>query len=231
MKSYLDRLFHRKDFRMWLFISGAILSAIFFEEVADDVFSDPVEGDFESKHFDHAIYQFFVQFKSPKLTQVMIDFTALGSVSVNFVLLIVLISVLFTYRDRKGIAYLAIVAMGAAGWPLILKELFSRPRPDIVQHLVNVNDLSFPSGHSFGATSIYMGLAFFAAKYAVSWRHEIFFYCLGLMLIALVGISRIYLGVHYPTDVLAGISGGACWAFTVSAVYTKIFMNGKESQT
>lgn len=213
-------LTHRKYFRFWLFFVGMILSAFFFAEIVDDVFYDPREGDLEAQDFDRAIYQMISGFKSPAVTQMMIDLTALGSVSVNTVLLLILISVLFIYRDAKGISYILTIAAGAAFWPFILKPIFARPRPDVLQHLVNVSDLSFPSGHAFGATSIYLGLAFFSAKYAINWKHEIFFYCLGFLLITLVGVSRIYLGVHYPTDVLAGVCGGVFWASLVSAIYT-----------
>lgn len=206
-------------FRTWLFVFLSILGILGFEEVADDVFYDPKEGDFEAQLFDKSLANFFRSFQSPLLTQAMTDLTALGSISVLLTLFFVLFSVLWSYRDYKGLSYLLVVLIGAGAWPALLKIFFQRDRPDVANHLVHVSDLSFPSGHSFGAAAIYVALAFYSAQYAKNWIHEIFFYALGAILIALVGISRIYLGVHYPTDVLAGLCGGMAWAFLVSACF------------
>lgn len=208
-----------KPLRFWILLLGMILSVFFFEEVVDDVFNDPSEGDFEAKEFDHMISTLAQRQRGPMVNQAMIDLTALGSVSVVFTFFFILFSVLAIYRDWKGMIYLTLIAAGAGAIPQVLKSHFNRPRPDVNVHLVNVSDLSFPSGHSFGAAAIYLALAFYAGRYAKSWSQEIFFYFLGGIVIFLVGISRIFLGVHYPTDVLAGISGGAAWAFGISAAY------------
>ena len=208
-----------KPLRFWILLLGMIVAAFLFEEVVDDVFSDPMEGDFEAKEFDASIADFARRYRSPMINQAMIDLTALGSVSVVFTFFFILFSVLAIYRDWKGMGYLTLIAAGAGGIPQLLKIHFNRPRPDVTVHLVNVSDLSFPSGHSFGAAAIYLALAFYAGRYAKTWSHEVFFYALGAFVIALVGISRIFLGVHYPTDVLAGVSGGAVWAFGISAAY------------
>lgn len=212
-------VFASKPLRFWILLLGMIISALLFEEVVDDVFSDPVEGDFEAREFDLMISGLAQGQRSPLVNQTMIDLTALGSVSVVFTFFFILFSVLAIYRDWKGMIYLSLIAAGAGVIPQVLKVHFNRPRPDVNVHLVNVSDLSFPSGHSFGAAAIYLALAFYAGRYAKSWSQEVFFYFLGAIVIFLVGISRIFLGVHYPTDVLAGVSGGAAWAFGVSAVY------------
>lgn len=209
--------FSRKWLRFWILIAGVFLALLVFEEVADDVFQDPREGDHEAQSFDQAIFRWSSQFRSPVLTQAMTDLTALGSVSVVLTLFLIFASVLFSYRDYKGLAYIATVLAGAGVWPTLLKTYYRRPRPEEIEHLVTVTDFSFPSGHAFGAASVYIALAFYAAKYAKSWRQELFFYLLGGALIAVVGITRIYLGVHYPTDVIAGMAGGAVWGLGVSA--------------
>src|SRR5690606_32446059 len=120
-----------------------------------------------------------------------------------------------SYRDFKGIIFLSVVLGGAGLWPTLLKPYFGRERPSETDQLVTTVDLSFPSGHTFGATAVYIALAFYVAQYARTWAHEVFFYYLALVLIVLVGTSRIYLGVHYPTDILAGLSGGAAWALLI----------------
>lgn len=147
----------------------------------------------------------------------MTDLTALGSVSVVLTMFVVLASVLVSYRDYRGLVYLSVVLLGAGLWPTLLKTYYRRPRPVEIEHLVTVTDFSFPSGHAFGAASVYIALAFYAAKYAKSWHQELFFYILGGALITVVGTSRIYLGVHYPTDVIAGVAAGSAWGLGVSA--------------
>lgn len=221
MKKKLSDLFKssKKPIRFWILIVLSLISLLFFEEVYDDVFLDPLEGDQEVFHFDEKIMQFFSQYRTPRINQMMTDLTALGSVSVVVTLFVVLASVLITYKDYKGLTYISVVLAGGGIWPLVLKPLFNRTRPEIVDHLVQVTDLSFPSGHSFGAASVYVALAFYSGGYARGWRQEIFFYLLGALLIFVVGLSRIFLGVHYPTDVLAGIAGGLTWGFGISAVY------------
>lgn len=215
----LPGILRSKPLRFWILFAGMIIALMLFEEVVDDVFSDPMEGDFEAKEFDQMIAGFTQGFRSPMMNQAMTDLTALGSVSVVFTFFFVLFSVLSIYRDWKGMAYLTLIAAGAGAIPQFLKVHFNRERPDINVHLVNVSDLSFPSGHSFGAAAIYLALAFYAGRYAKTWSQEVFFYGLGAFVIVLVGVSRIFLGVHYPTDVLAGVSGGAAWAFGISAAY------------
>jgi undecaprenyl-diphosphatase len=212
-------LFAHRRFRFWLMIVGIVIALVGFEEVADDVFYDPLEGDFEFREFDRSVTQWVSRFRSPVLNQVMIDLTALGSVSVVLTLFIVLASVLATYRDFRGLGYITIVLAGAGAWPLLLKSYFGRERPPEMDRLVEVASLSFPSGHSFGASAVYIGLAYYVTQYTRSWAHEVFFYCLGALLILVVGTTRIYLGAHFPTDVVAGLCGGIAWGLICASVF------------
>lgn len=205
--------------RILILLLGLVVSLVCFEEVMDDVFYDPLEGDREALEFDRMIMNHVTELRLPLLTQAMTDLTALGSISVVLTLFLVMASVLYSFRDFKGMTYLFSVLLGAGLWPLFLKPLFARARPDSIEHLVNVTDLSFPSGHSFGAAAVYLGLSYYAGQHARTWPQEVFFYILGGVLIFLIGLTRIYLGVHYPTDVLAGISGGLAWGFMVSLVF------------
>lgn len=198
---------------------ASALSLVCFEEVVDDVFYDPLEGDFESRVFDQSITTWIQTFRTPKLTQIMTDMTALGSVSVIATLSVILISVVCMLRDFKGLTWLTVVLSGSGILPLLLKPMFGRDRPEASGRLVNVTDLSFPSGHSFGAAGVYIALAYYAGRYASTASQSFFFYFLGAVLISFVGLSRIYLGVHYPTDVLGGLSAGAAWGFFAAACH------------
>lgn len=216
---HLKWILQHQRLRFWLMLAGVFLSVFAFAEVVDDVFDDPKEGDYESHYFDKSIAQFLSGFRTDPLNQVMTDITALGSVTVILMLALIFISVLASFRDWKGIAFISVVLAGGGLWPLFLKTYFSRVRPDQADWLVKVSDLSFPSGHSFGAAAAYIGLAYYASRYARSWSHELFFFLLGGVLAVLVGVSRIYLGVHFPTDVLAGLAGGVAWGLTSSAIF------------
>lgn len=219
MKEQIKIFLQRKYIRAWIILCSIIISLVLFEEVVDDVFFDPQVGDHEASLFDEAVAAKMREFRSPRLNQVMTDLTALGSVSVIITLFVILSSVMIFYRDLRGLLYLSIVGLGAGILPPILKGYFARTRPLESNHLVVVTDLSFPSGHSFGATAVYIGLAYYTGQYARSWIHELFFYVLGGLLIVLIGTSRVFLGVHYPTDVLAGIAGGMSWSLFVSMIF------------
>ena len=209
--------------RLWLMLCAACLLALGFEEVVDDVFDDPLEGDTESQAFDEAIGQFVQKFRSDVLTRVAIDLTALGSASVLSVFALLAYASVFGARDRLGFIHLSIALVGAFAWPELLKEFFGRERPDALLHLVNVRTLSFPSGHTFGATACYATFAFFFARYVPRWRAEVFCYVLAASIVAIIGLTRIYLGVHYPTDVLAGVTAGGAWAFFLAAIFSFLY--------
>ena len=140
------------------------------------------------------------------------DFTALGSTGV--VILIVVITALFLIITRKGQSALYVVLAVVGGTLLnnLLKIGFGRPRPDIVVHGTEVHTLSFPSGHSMMSAVVYLTLGMLLARSQPDPRVKIFIFSVCVLLTLLIGLSRIYLGVHWPTDVLAGWTLGAGWA-------------------
>lgn len=205
--------------RLWLMLAISCVLAYTFFEIVDDVFYDPLEGDMESHEFDAAVTHYFSQFRSERLTQAAIDLTALGSVSVLTVFAILAFAVVIGARDTHGLAHLSLALLGAALWPQVLKPLYGRERPDLVEPLVNVADLSFPSGHAFGAAAAYITFAYLCARYTQSRGTAIFAYACAALLILVIGLTRIYLGVHYATDVLAGFAAGGAWAFGLAAAF------------
>lgn len=210
---------YRGNPRFWFFLALSCVALLGFAEIVDDVFKDPVEGDHETPTFDQSVLRVAASFRAPHLNQAMTDLTALGSVSVITVFCVALLTLLFFLRDWVGMAYLAITVGGGALWPQLLKPFFGRARPGVTDHLVNVSDLSFPSGHSFGAASAYLAFAFLASRYFRDPLRELVIFFFAAMVIFLVGISRIYLGVHFPSDVIAGACAGSAWALTVSALF------------
>ncbi|NUT00913.1 MAG: phosphatase PAP2 family protein [Sphingomonas sp.] len=156
----------------------------------------------------------------PWLTTFMADITSLGSASVLVTVTLVVLGYLLTRRHAER-AILTFVAV-SLGYALstTLKSIFSRPRPDIVTHLVNVTSASFPSGHAMNSAVVYLTLAALLAQAERDKRARVYILACGLSLTGLVGISRVYLGVHWPTDVMAGWAVGAIWAlFCLLAAY------------
>lgn len=146
------------------------------------------------------------------LREVGIDLTALGSVVVT--VLVACLVAGFLLLQRKYRTTLLVVATMGGGMLLntALKYGVGRERPSVVPHLREVSTPSFPSGHAMFSAVVYLTLGLLVAR-IVPGRH-LKAYCLGvgMLLTALVGASRVYLGVHYPTDVLAGWAAGLVWA-------------------
>ena len=140
------------------------------------------------------------------------DVTALGSVTVLG--LIVLLAVVFLASLRRWSEALVVLA-GAVGGMAIsqgLKQLFGRERPDLVYRAVEAANPSFPSGHAMLSAVVFLTLGALAARFSHRRRIKVLALSSGVVLSLLVGLSRIYLGVHWTSDVLGGWSLGAAWA-------------------
>ncbi len=113
-------------------------------------------------------------------------------------------------------AHAAVLVAAAVGGGMVLSALlklgFDRPRPDLVPHAVRVYTASFPSGHAMLSAVTYLTLGALLARMHASGRVKLFFLGLAVALTLLIGASRVYLGVHWPSDVLAGWCVGAAWA-------------------
>lgn len=140
------------------------------------------------------------------------DITALGGPTVLGLALAAVLGYLVLYGLFRNALFVLFASAG--GWVLneVLKQLFARPRPSVVPHLREVMSLSFPSGHALTSAVVFLTLG--ALLMRVAERPLVKWYCIGVAMLAtaLVGASRVYLGVHYPTDVLAGWLIGLSWA-------------------
>ena len=146
------------------------------------------------------------------------DLTAMGGFLQLKLYTIFAVVALFWLRCRREGVLLGLTVLSASLVNVGFKAVFGRPRPEIVPHLTEAGGASFPSGHSFNAASSYIAfaLAFAALSPRASVRHTLI---AGAMLLSLaVAWSRVWLGVHWPSDVMAGWLGGAGWAFLASAL-------------
>lgn len=152
------------------------------------------------------------------LTEIARDLTALGGVA--FIVLIVTAIGVFLLLIGKRNALVAILVATSGGWLLstTLKGAFHRPRPSLVPHLSIVHHSSFPSGHSMIAAVVYLTLASMLVPLVEARAVKVYVVVVALLLVAVVGVSRVLLGVHYPSDVAAGWLVGAAWALVCGAV-------------
>jgi undecaprenyl-diphosphatase len=146
------------------------------------------------------------------LLSVMRDLTSLGSGPVLALFVLAVAGSLVVRRQLHALALLLVATVGGEGLNLALKDLFDRPRPDIALHLAPVDSPSFPSGHAMESAVIYFTLAALLARLVEPRRLKLYFLGLAAVFSLVVGLSRVYLGVHYPSDVLAGWTAGLAWA-------------------
>lgn len=148
----------------------------------------------------------------------MVDITALGGVSVLTLLTVIATGYLIAARKPATAAFLVASVTGGAMASTLLKLGFARPRPDLVGHLVEVHSLSFPSGHALNSAVTYLTLGALLARAEDDRWVRIYLMTVAVALTLIIGTSRVYLGVHWPSDVLAGWCVGSAWAVLCSLV-------------
>jgi len=192
---------------------GIMLSLTVFAKTAAEM----REGDLQD--FDDGVLRMLRSPDDPSvpigptwLIQAAIDVTALGGTTVLALFLTIVVGYLALESRYDAVVVVVIATAGGGLLGEALKWWFARARPQIVPHLVNVGSASFPSGHSMLALVTYLTLGALLARFVQRRRTRTYCITVSLLLSLLVGLSRVYLGVHYPTDVLAGWSVGLAWA-------------------
>jgi undecaprenyl-diphosphatase len=142
----------------------------------------------------------------------MRDLTALGSAPVLALFVLVVAGFLVARRQYHALGLLLVATVGGILLNELLKAAFARPRPPAAFHLTEVRSMSFPSGHAMESATIYLTLAALLARLVRTRTLQLYFIAVAFLLTFVVGLSRVYLGVHYPTDVLAGWTAGLGWS-------------------
>lgn len=219
----------RKRLELWL-LGGVFLAGLLFlvfGEIAEGV----VDGD--PNWFDAQVLLAFRDAAEPAtpigpswLEEAARDITALGSAAVLGVVTLAAIAYLLLIR-RVAAALLVFVAVaGGQMLSTLLKEAIARPRPDLVAHAAETMTPSFPSGHAMLSAVTYLTIGALLASTHDSRRLKAFFVGLAIVITFAVGLTRVYLGVHYPTDVLAGWCLGAAWAAMCWTVFHALQIRG-----
>lgn len=206
---------------------GAVL-LFAFVKLADEV----LEG--ETRTFDETVLLALrmpgdiSQPVGPLWLQEMVrDFTALGSIGVLTIVTLGVAAWLLFSGKRRTAGLVLVAVAGGVVFSSLLKLGFARPRPDLVPHSVAVFTNSFPSGHAMMSAVVYLTLGFLVARTQHAVALKVYLLSLALFLTLLVGLSRVYLGVHWPSDVLAGWAVGACWALMCWFVMSRLQGKGK----
>ncbi|MBN2312569.1 MAG: phosphatase PAP2 family protein [Sedimentisphaerales bacterium] len=203
-----------------------------FVEIADEV----VEGD--THHLDSVI---LLSMRDPAdtrdpwgpewLEEMGRDFTALGGMGILFLLIAGTAGGYLLKKQHKTALLIVAAVFGGLVISLILKQGFDRPRPDLVPHGSYVYTKSFPSGHSMLSAITYLTLGSLMVRTVKNRSLKIYIMALSILITLLVGLSRVYLGVHWPTDVLAGWTAGASWALICWFVAARASIHMRNSKS
>ena len=155
------------------------------------------------------------------------DATALGGVGILTFITIASIVFLMLRRKYRTALFIAVAISSGIALSLALKAGFDRPRPQLVPHDSIVYTTSFPSGHAMMSALVYLTLGTLLARMQPQRRLKVYLLMLAIIAAMAVGFSRVYLGVHWPTDVLAGWAAGATWAMVCWIVVVWLQRNRK----
>ena len=215
----------------WLLVSVFIVAALLlmFGFIADEV----MEG--STTALDQAIILVFRSGSDnlsgpigpPWVREMARDITSLGSVAVLGIVSFVVVAYLLLERSRAEALLVLAAVLGGVAINSLLKIQFARPRPDLFVPAAKVFTASFPSGHAALSAITYMTLATLLARTTVDQRLRYYFVAVAVTLTFMIGVSRVYLGVHYPTDVLAGWCLGSAWALICWAIMTRLQHKGQ----
>jgi undecaprenyl-diphosphatase len=169
---------------------------------------------------DDAILRAFAEWRTPWLNRAAADVSSLGSMTVIILISVTAFTLLWIIAgDRVGAAKIVTAAAGAEMLVEVIKRLLQHPRPTIVPYLVEFSGFSYPSGHALVATATYGTLSVIACGYVRQRRGRIAIRSIAWTLAGLVAISRVYLGVHYPSDVLGGVLIGIACLYIVAYLW------------
>jgi undecaprenyl-diphosphatase len=212
-RPWVRSLLQRLELRVLAMIVAAGAAVLAFLELSEEV------GEGDTQALDRHILLWFRNPADPTdpigsrgVEQAVRDITALGGVTCLTLFVVVAAASLLFFRRRRAAVVLVVAALLAEVCNDGLKAIFGRARPDLVPHGAYVYTHSFPSGHAMLSAAVYLTLAAILASLDARRGFKTFVFSIASLLVVTVGISRIYLGVHWPSDVLGGWTLGAAWA-------------------
>ncbi len=190
-------------------IAGLVAAALAiwgFAEIAEEVLEQ------ETQALDTSILLAVKQIHTPLLNKIVIGITTLGDPFILMILSLLFGAFLFWKQKWADSLTLVITAVGALGLNFLLKDLFARERPALWERIIDVSYQSFPSGHAMISLVIYGFIGYWLMRRFQGWRNTII--TITFLLVIAIGFTRLYLGVHWPTDIVAGYAAGLVWLST-----------------
>lgn len=179
--------------------------------------------------FDRSISLWLAQLREHGPTGRMVEVSALGAPAGVASFAILMGWVLYKERDWLAFAHLVTGLVSASVISRLLQYIWDRPRPETLLSYLTVTKGSFPSAHLFGAAACYITLAFLWARHSRDRATEVFAYATTTLLVLAIGFTRVYLGAHHTTDVIAGLAGGWAWGLAVAAIFSLWYPDARAS--
>ncbi|MFA4831156.1 MAG: phosphatase PAP2 family protein [Patescibacteria group bacterium] len=223
LKKRLDKTtFYGRSFTLLAIAFGYALS-LFGGVIENFINTDVITA------IDIRVSRLLLLFRDAELIKVFLGITILGKWQVALMAVVAAISILWLIKKKNYILPFIITIAGSVFFNYFSKLFFHRPRPEIAVYIEK--SYSFPSGHATIAVALYGFLAYILLREAKTWKKKVNVFFAGLLLIFLIGFSRIYLGVHYVSDILSGYLLGALWLIIGISIAEYIFSNKKTAQT
>jgi undecaprenyl-diphosphatase len=216
----------RERFQNYLPVIAILIVGALFTAWAGDAFVDLAEKVHANnqglQHIDSSVHDWAVHERSMGATRFFTLMTLIGG-PVGVAAIMVIVAIILAIRRRWWwLLYLVVTAGGGGLLNLELKRYFARARPDVAEMLRRANGYSFPSGHAMGSAVAFGALAYLAFRIIKSWPAKTAVMAFLYTLIAAVALSRVYLGVHWISDVLAGVTIGTVWVTTTTVAYETV---------
>lgn len=230
VRNFIREKFHSDNEDLPYYVTIAVAAILFI--VALNGFVELTEelAENELGAFDKSVTEWIVGFRSEGLTGYFVFATHMGD-RYAYLVFTVLLAAFYLIKRRgwKFILQTVLVLLLASLSNIVLKKAINRARPSL-EHLVSVNTLSYPSGHSMSAMAFYGFLIFLSVRYSMpAWLRYVIIAMLTVLILS-IGISRIYLGVHYPSDVAAGFIGGLIWVAFCAVLFSLIDLLRKQKK-
>ncbi|MBY0124080.1 phosphatase PAP2 family protein [Bacillus sp. S/N-304-OC-R1] len=203
-------------------ITVLIIFCLIFWKFADELIEK------ELYQFDMNIINIIQGLISERNTEIMKAFTFLGSSKSIILISIITIMLMIIYKKRWEVFFFILAIIGSALFNLLLKWIFHRARP-VIHPIIQEKGYSFPSGHAMMSFVLYGMLTYFLILFYEKKTAKIMTFIMFFILVLFIGISRIYLGVHYPSDVLAGYSAGGAW-LTMCLILLKLIVEKRDKR-
>jgi len=230
LQSILRNKFHQYNHKLPYIIS--IILALIIVVVGINVFielTNTLNSDLIAK-YDAAITEYVISFRTPFLNKILQFITNLGDLY-GYIVVTTICSLFFFFKFKnwRYVAQLVFVIIVSGLSNLALKEVINRARPT-AEHLVSVQTLSYPSGHAMSATAFYGFLIYLCYFLKINkWLKAILIFLCSFLIVS-IGISRIYLGVHFPSDIAGGIIAGTIWVMFCVLIFNIIDLFRREEE-